>query len=292
MQTTQTPARLPAGPRLFLLVALALTAFAGNSLLCRVALRGTDIDAASFTGIRLISGAITLLLIVGCQQGNVHRVPAGSWWSALALFIYAAGFSFAYIQLPAAVGALLLFGAVQLTMIGFGVHSGERLHKQQALGLTLALAGVVGLMLPGLTAPPPFSATLMLIAGAAWGAYSLRGRGSMHAIEITAGNFLRALPFAVALLLFTPWPLNADGSGIAYAVASGALASGVGYAIWYAALPGLTATNAATVQLSVPVLTAIGGIVFLEETMTLRMLLSSAAILGGIALVIHNRPHS
>ncbi|WIM06234.1 MAG: DMT family transporter [Candidatus Nitricoxidivorans perseverans] len=275
--------------RLFLLVALAMTAFAANSLLCRLALRGTGIDAASFTGVRIASGAITLLLIVWWQQRNAPRPPAGSWRSALALFAYAAGFSYAYLQLSAAVGALLLFGAVQLTMIGYGIWSGERLRIAQILGLLLAIAGLIGLLLPGLTAPPPFSAALMIVAGAAWGVYSLRGRGTTSAIEATAGNFLRAVPLALALVIIAPIPLAADWPGITSAIASGALASGVGYAIWYTALPGLTATHAATVQLSVPVLTALGGVLFLGETITPRLTLGSLAILGGIALVIGTR---
>lgn len=282
----------PHGGRLFLLVALALTAFAANSLFCRVALRGTGIDAASFTGVRIISGAITLLLIVWWRQRRTARLPSGSWRSALALFVYAAGFSYAYLQLSAAVGALLLFGAVQLTMIGFGLWSGERLRPQQTIGLLLAVSGLIGLLLPGLTAPPPFSAALMMIAGAAWGIYSLRGRGAANATETTAGNFLRAIPFALALSAVTSSTLVADGPGIAYAVASGAFASGLGYAIWYAALPGLTATYAATVQLSVPVLAALGGVVFLGEGITPRLTLGSLAILGGIALVIAARRRS
>lgn len=289
MNAPTQPGGVPHGSRLVLLVALALTAFAANSLLCRVALRGTGIDAASFTGVRIVAGAITLLLIVWWRQADVRRIPSGSWRSALALFVYAAGFSYAYLQLSAAVGALLLFGAVQLTMIGYGIWSGERLRVPQTAGLLLAVSGLVGLMLPGLSAPPLFSATLMIAAGAAWGIYSLRGRGAANATEATAGNFLRAVPFALALVLFAPLPLAADWSGIAYAVASGALASGVGYVIWYAALPGLAATHAATIQLSVPVLTALGGVLFLGEAITSRLMLGSLAILGGIALVIGNR---
>jgi drug/metabolite transporter (DMT)-like permease len=284
MNVPTQPGGVPHGSRLVLLVALALTAFAANSLLCRVALRGTGIDAASFTGVRIVAGAITLLLIVWWRQAGARR-----WRSALALLVYAAGFSYAYLQLPAAVGALLLFGAVQLTMIGYGIRSGERLRIPQTAGLLLAVSGLVGLMLPGLSAPPLFSAALMIAAGAAWGIYSLRGRGAANATEATAGNFLRAVPFALALVLFAPLPLAADWSGIAYAVASGALASGVGYVIWYAALPGLAATHAATVQLSVPVLTALGGVLFLGEAITPRLMLGSLAILGGIALVIGAR---
>jgi drug/metabolite transporter (DMT)-like permease len=289
MNVPTQPGGVPHGSRLVLLVALALTAFAANSLLCRVALRGTGIDAASFTGVRIVAGAITLLVIVWWRQAGARRIPSGSWRSALALFVYAAGFSYAYLQLPAAVGALLLFGAVQLTMIGYGIWSGERLRIPQTAGLLLAVSGLVGLMLPGLSAPPLFSAALMIAAGAAWGIYSLRGRGAANATEATAGNFLRAVPFALALVLFAPLPLAADWPGITYAIASGALASGVGYVIWYAALPGLTATHAATVQLSVPVLTALGGVLFLGEVITPRLMLGSLAILGGIALVIGAR---
>lgn len=289
MKASAEPCGVPHGRRLILLVALALMAFAANSLLCRVALRGTGIDAASFTGIRIVAGAITLLLIVWWQQADARRVPSGSWRSALALFAYAAGFSYAYLQLSAAVGALLLFGAVQLTMIGFGIRSGERLRVPQSAGLLLAIFGLVGMMLPGLSAPPLFSATLMIAAGTAWGIYSLRGRGAVNAVQATAGNFLRAVPFALALIILTPFTTALNWPGIAYAVASGALASGVGYAIWYAALPGLAAMQAATVQLSVPVLTALGGVLFLGEEITPRLMLGSLAILGGIALVIGNR---
>jgi drug/metabolite transporter (DMT)-like permease len=289
MKSSTQPGTVPHGSSLVLLVALALTAFAANSLLCRIALRGTGIDAASFTGVRIVAGAITLLIIVWWRQGGARHLPSGSWRSALALFVYAAGFSYAYLQLSAAVGALLLFGAVQLTMIGYGIWSGERLRVPQTAGLLLAVSGLVGLMLPGLSAPPLFSATLMIAAGAAWGIYSLRGRGAGNATEATAGNFLRAVPFAMALVFFTPFPLAAEWSGIAYAVASGALASGIGYVIWYAALPGLAATHAATVQLSVPVLTALGGVLFLGEAITPRLMLGSLAILGGIALVIGSR---
>lgn len=292
MQKVAPPPVAPFNQRLFLLVVLALTAFAANSLLCRLALRGTGIDAASFTGVRIFSGAVTLLLIVWWRERDTLRIPAGSWRSALALFVYAAGFSFAYLQLSAAVGALLLFGAVQLTMIGFGIWSGERLRLQQTIGLLLAVSGLIGLLLPGLTAPPPYSAALMIVAGAAWGIYSLRGRGAKNATEITAGNFLRAIPFAVVLAILTPVPLVAEWTGIAYAIASGALASGLGYAIWYAALPGLAATQAATLQLSVPVLTALGGVLFLGESITPRLALGSLAILGGIALVTGIRRRS
>jgi drug/metabolite transporter (DMT)-like permease len=269
------------------LTVLAMIAFAGNSLLCRLALQHTRIDAASFTTIRIVSGALALWLIVRMRGGMGNG--RGSWPSALALFVYAAGFSYAYISLPAATGALLLFGAVQASMIGYGVWSGERLAMRQSLGLVCAFCGLVALLLPGLSAPPLLGAGLMLAAGVAWGIYSLRGKGAGDPTRVTAGNFLRAVPMAAGLsLIALPWN-SLDGAGVGYAVASGALASGVGYAIWYAALRGLTATSAATVQLSVPVITAVGGVVFLGEAISLRLLIASTAILGGIALVIAGR---
>lgn len=269
------------------LTALAMLAFAGNSLLCRAALRDTSIDAASFTTVRLLAGAITLALIVA--RRGAQPAQAGSWRSAAALFAYAAGFSFAYISLPAASGALLLFGAVQATMIGHGLWRGERLGSVQWLGLAVAAIGMVGLLPPGLSAPPLGGAVLMVGAGIAWGVYSLRGRGAGDPTEVTAGNFIRAVPMAVAVSLVALPQLSIDGAGIALAVASGALASGVGYAIWYAALPHLQATQAATVQLSVPVIAALGGVLLIGEPLSLRLALASAAILGGIALVIHRR---
>ncbi|UZK03835.1 DMT family transporter [Venatoribacter cucullus] len=270
--------------RIIVLTTLAMLAFAGNSLLCRLALQDTAIDAASFTSIRLVSGAMVLCLIVAVRR----NLPAGkgNWPSALALFAYAAGFSFAYISLPAATGALLLFGAVQATMIGFGLYAGERLQSAQWLGLVLALAGLVGLLLPGLSAPPLAGSLLMLGAGVAWGIYSLRGKGAGDPTRVTSGNFLRSVPLALVMSLLLPDQAVFDSAGFWYAVASGALASGMGYAIWYRVLPALKATNAATLQLSVPVIAAVGGVLLLGEPITPRLLLASVAILGGIALVI------
>ncbi len=273
--------------RVMLLTALAMIAFAANSLLCRIALRETDIDAASFTTVRLAAGALALWLLVRLRGGGTAR--DGSWLSALALFAYAAGFSYAYLTLPAAVGALLLFGAVQATMIGYGLARGERFNRRQALGLALASGGLVGLLLPGLSAPPLAGAALMVAAGIAWGVYSLRGRGGRNPTAITAGNFVRALPFAAALSLAMWSRASVDPAGVGYAVASGALASGLGYAIWYTALPGLRATSAATVQLSVPVIAALGGALLLGEAITPRLVLAALAVLGGIALVILGR---
>jgi len=270
--------------RIVALTSLAMVAFAGNSLLCRVALKDTSIDPATFTTIRLTSGALMLWLVARVTR-RAHT-GKGNWLSALALFVYAAGFSFAYVSLTAATGALLLFGAVQATMIGHGIWAGERLVKLQVAGLLLALGGLVGLLLPGLSAPPLYGSALMLGAGVAWGVYSLRGRGAGDPTRVTAGNFLRTIPVAAILILVMFHGTALDSAGFWYAVSSGALASGLGYAIWYTALPALHATHAATVQLSVPVIAALGGIVFLGEHVTLRLLVASAAILGGIALVI------
>jgi drug/metabolite transporter (DMT)-like permease len=214
---------------------------------------------------------------------------AGNWPSAFALFAYAAAFSFAYVTLPTGVGALLLFGAVQATMILAGLRTGERLRLRQTSGLALALGGLLVLLSPGLSAPPLVGSLLMLGAGAAWGIYSLRGRGVPNATAATAGNFRRAAALGLALgLAMLPWA-RLDAAGFGYAVLSGALASGAGYAVWYAALRGLTATSAATMQLSVPVIASLGGVLFLGESITLRLAAASAAILGGIALVVVRR---
>jgi drug/metabolite transporter (DMT)-like permease len=272
--------------RLFILTLLAMIAFASNSLLCRLALKQTAIDAASFTLIRIASGAVVLWLILRMRQGVDRASLQGNWLSAFALFAYAGAFSFAYITLSAATGALLLFGAVQATMILWGLHKGEPFHLRQLCGFVIALAGLVALLLPGLSAPPLGGAMLMLGAGVAWGIYSLRGRGTSDAISATAGNFLRAVPFAVVLInTFIPG-IRVDAAGITYALLSGAIASGLGYVIWYSALPSLKAASAATVQLSVPVLTAAGGILLLGESLTVRFILASIAVLGGIALVV------
>jgi len=269
------------------LTTLAMLAFAGNSLLCRQALKNTPIDAASFTSIRLIAAAITLWLLLRLMGRSSSRL--GSWPSAFALFAYAAGFSFAYISLSAATGALLLFGSVQTTMIGYGMSEGERLKLPQVAGLTLALGGLVGLVFPGLSAPPLMSSLFMMGAGIAWGIYSLRGRGAGDPTMVTAGNFLRTIPLTLLFSLLMFSHQNIDRAGLLYAVASGAMTSGVGYAIWYMALPGLKATQAATVQLSVPVIAALGGIVLLAEPITLRLILASVAILSGIALVVYEK---
>lgn len=272
------------GWRLAALVALALLAFAGNSLLARLALREGGMDAASFTGLRLASGALVLwALAAGWRRGQAGR---GSWGSALALFVYAAAFSLAYVDLQAGAGALLLFGAVQVTMVGRGLWAGERLSAAQWLGLALALAGLAGLLLPGLSAPPLLPALLMLAAGVAWGVYSLRGHGAGDPVRVSAGNFLRTLPFAAAFGLLMLAQARLDAAGVAYALASGALASGLGYALWYTALPSLRASTAASLQLAVPLLVALAGVAFLGEAPSLRLALAALAILGGVALVV------
>jgi drug/metabolite transporter (DMT)-like permease len=270
--------------RIFLLTVAAMVCFAANSLLCRLALKQTKIDPVSFTSIRIVAGAVVLWFILK-WRGQTAR-DAGSWISALALFTYAGAFSLAYLSLPAGTGALLLFAAVQATMIIWGFYNGERFHLLQSVGLLLALAGLLILLSPGLSTPSVSGSILMLSAGLAWGVYSLRGKSAGDPVSATAGNFLRSIPMALLLSLVSLHWIKLDRSGLQYAVMSGAVTSGLGYVIWYAALTGLKATTAATVQLSVPVLAAIGGILFLGEPITLRFLVSSAAVLGGIALVV------
>ena len=269
------------------LTALAMIAFAGNSLLCRLALKSTAIDAASFTTVRMLSASLVLGLLIGFKP-SVYR-SNGNWPSALALFAYAAGFSFAYIHLSAGTGALLLFGAVQATMIGVGIYRGERLAGRRLVGFILAIAGLVFLLLPGLSAPPMPSAISMVVAGIAWGVYSLRGKGVGNPVAATAGNFLRTLPMTAALSLLMVRQMSWAVDGLLYAVLSGALTSGLGYAIWYGVLPSLKSTTAATVQLSVPVIAAAGGVLLLSEPLGWRLMVASCAILVGILLVIHQK---
>ncbi|MEO0557082.1 MAG: DMT family transporter [Bacteroidota bacterium] len=264
-----------------------MMAFAANSMLARLALRFTDIDAATFTAVRIGAGALVLAGIVALRRGRL----LGSWASAAALFVYAAAFSFAYLALATGTGALILFGAVQITMIGAGLMAGERLNARQLVGMALALGGLVVLVAPGVEAPPLGAALLMAASGAAWGVYSLRGRGADDPVSASAGNFLRAVPFGLALVtvIGLRGGLQLDATGLGYAVLSGAVTSGLGYVAWYAVLPALRASSAATVQLSVPVLAALGGVAFVAEPITLRLALASVATLGGIALVLRAR---
>lgn len=267
-------------PHVALLIVIAMLAFAGNSLLCRLALKTTSIDAASFTLIRLASGAVTLWLIMTSRKTS----STGSWASGAALFVYAGAFSFAYVNLPVATGALILFGSVQFTMLGYGVAKGDRLSALQITGIVIAVAGLVALLLPGLATPSLTGTLLMITAGSAWGVYSLRGRDAGDPARATAGNFIRAVPFAAMLAIVMLPQLVADAAGIGYAVVSGAVTSAAGYIIWYAAVKQLKATTAACVQLSVPALTALGGIAILGEQLTWRLALVCLSILGGVAL--------
>ena len=273
--------------RLIPLTLLVLLAFAGNSILCRLALRATSIDPATFTSVRLLSGALVLWVLVSTFRRNVGG--QGNWGSALALLAYAAALSYAYIDLPTGLGALLLFAAVQVTMIGHALTHGERLQFVQWLGFGLAVAGLVGLLLPGLTAPPLVGSVLMLASGVAWGVYSLRGKGAGDPTRVTAGNFMRAVPIALLLSLLTLGQMQWDATGVLYAVISGGITSGLGYSLWYMVLPHLRSTTAASLQLSVPVIASLGGVLFVDEALTLRRVLAAIAILGGLALVIRRR---
>ncbi|MEM9531144.1 MAG: DMT family transporter [Pseudomonadota bacterium] len=270
-----------------LLTALAMVAFAANSLLCRQALGAELIDAASFTVIRVAAGALTLgLLMLPTWR---QSAPRPHWPSAWMLFFYMVFFSFAYLSLSAGTGALLLFGAVQVTMFTAALRDGEHFSPASWFGLLAALAGMVYLVSPGITAPEPAGAALMVCAGIAWGGYSLLGRGVRDATGATASNFLFCLPLAMLTGAFFIGSARVTGTGMILAIASGALASGLGYAIWYAALRGLQAGRAATVQLSVPVIAAIGGVVFLAEEMTFRLGLATALTIGGVGVVLSQR---
>jgi drug/metabolite transporter (DMT)-like permease len=277
------------GARAVALTTLAMLAFAGNSILCRLALRETAIDPASFTALRLASGVVLLLAILGLAQRGRKAPAAGGWASALALFLYAAFFSFAYVELDAASGALILFGCVQATMIGAGLAAGHRPGAYEWGGWVAAAAGLALLLLPGARAPSPAGAVLMAAAGVAWGAYSLRGRREELPLAATAGNFLRSLALAVPLVLLAVPTLHASWPGVLLAVTSGAVTSGGGYVLWYAALTSLTPMQAALAQLSVPALAAAGGVLLLAEPLSPRLLAAAGLILGGICLALVRR---
>lgn len=282
------PGTAPSALRIATLTVVAMIAFAANSLLCRIALAHLTIDAASFSSIRLLAGALALAVMLRLRRAAPARAAADGW-AAVMLFAYVALFSFAYLTLAAGTGALILFGAVQLTMFGAGLYGGERFRAGAWCGLALAVGGLVVLLSPGLAAPPPAGAAMMAGAGVAWGVYSLRGRGVADPLAATAANFARATPLALLLSLVLVFDARIDAHGAALAVASGALTSGLGYVIWYAALPGLSALRAATVQLAVPPIAAFGGVLFLSEAITLRLVAASIAILGGVALVMLTR---
>ena len=274
------------------LTVAAMIAFAGNSLLARLALADGAIDAAGFTGLRLLSGALVLAFILLKTRGQTPvrwRTLEGSWASALALFVYALAFSLAYLKLGAAVGALILFAAVQASMIGWGLIRGERPGIREALGLVVAAGAFVWWLVPGLTRPDPLGTALMIVSGIAWGVYSLRGRGAADATRATAGNFLRTVPLAVPLVALSLFQTGIGGAGVLIAIVSGAVTSGLGYVLWYRALKGQTALSAAIVQLSVPIIAALGGVLFLSEDLGLRFVIAAGLVLGGIAFALSTR---
>lgn len=271
--------------RAFLLTALAMLAFATNSILCRMALGEGNIDAASFTSIRLISGAVTLVVLMLFSARTLRPVTIRPI-AVLMLFAYAICFSFSYIEITAGTGALILFGAVQLTMISYGLVTGERPGMVAWLGMLCAVAGLIYLLIPGVSAPPLASALLMVIAGIAAGIYTLQGRGSTRPLLVTGWNFVGTLPLVLLTYLVFRDEAGVTQEGVILAMLSGALASGVGYAVWYKALPYLTATRAATVQLTVPVIAAIGGVVLLAEPLSLRLIVATIIVLGGVYLTI------
>ena len=273
----------------FFYTIFALLCFAFNSILCRLALRTDEIDAPSFTVVRLVAGAITLFAIASFFGKKQAENGKASWLSAFLLFAYAICFSFAYLSLTTATGALVLFGTVQLTLIILALFEGERPRALEWLGLILALGGLVYLLFPGLESPPPAYAALMILAGVAWGFYTLRGKGSTNPLADTAGNFARSVPFVVLAALPFLANVHLSAKGVLLAVLSGAVASGIGYSVWYAALKFHTATRAAVLQLPVPAIAALGGVVFMAEEFSFRLIMASGLILGGIALVIFGK---
>ncbi len=277
--------------RLVTAVVLSMLAFAGNSLLCRLALKQTHIDPATFTSIRLMSGSAMLWILLRGRgnQANNTNPSTGDWLSALALFAYAVCFSYAYVALSAGTGALLAFGAVQTTMVSYGFAKGERPHAREIIGFVAAVVGLLVLLLPSATTPSLANSLTMLAAGTAWGVYSIRGKSVGDPARATAGNFYRCIPLTVALSVCTlPW-ISIDPHGVVYAVISGALTSGIGYIIWYAAVKELRVTQAATAQLGVPLVTALGGIIFLGESLSLHVLVAAVLVLGGMAIVVLGR---
>jgi drug/metabolite transporter (DMT)-like permease len=270
--------------------AFALIAFAFNSILCRLALRGGEADAAGFTAVRLASGAAALIVISYFAGSWNAQKKRGSWTSAFFLFAYAICFSFAYLRLTAGTGALILFGSVQITMIGTAIIRGERPRTLEWLGFLAAAGGLVYLVFPGLASPPIVSSILMAAAGASWGFYTLRGKGSTDALANTTGNFVRSLPMVAVVVLICLASLHLSTRGLLLAVLSGAIASGIGYTVWYAALKHHTSTRAAILQLPVPLLTAVFGILFLAEAASVRLGIAAVLILGGIGLTLLKRP--
>lgn len=273
--------------KIALLTGLAMVAFAANSILNRLALAQGEADALTYTGIRLASGALMLVLILVWRGARPcwGRI-GGSNDSAFALFLYAIAFSYAYLELAAGTGALLLFVAVQFGMLGWAIGKGDRPGAFEWAGFGVAILFLVLLVMPGLTAPDPFGAALMVVAGLAWAVYTLLGRGSAAPLVDTGGNFLRCLPIALLLILPGLFAQTTSLAGWIYAIASGALASGLGYALWYSVLPALERSTAAYVQLTVPAIAAAGGVILISEPLTLRLFLCSVGILGGVGLAL------
>ena len=272
--------------RIFLLTLLALIAFAANSVLTRSALAFDQIGPGAFMAIRLVSGAITLTALVAFRGGLGGMLKHGSAISAAALLLYAGAFSFAYVTLDAGLGALILFGGVQITMFTGAVIGREQPSMARWVGSLLGMIGLAVLFAPGAEMPDVSGSVLMALSAVGWGVYSLRGRSVSAPLQATASNFLFAAPFAV--LLWLVFPLNTDVTftGTMLAIASGALASGVGYAIWYATLPKLDSSLAAILQLTVPLIALAGGMVFLGETATWTFVISAALILGGVFVAV------
>ncbi|MFT7315323.1 MAG: drug/metabolite transporter (DMT)-like permease [Paraglaciecola sp.] len=266
----------------------ALFAFAGNSILCRLALGGNLIDAASFTIIRLVSGVVVLAVILIMYRSNNQPASKGSWLTSFMLFLYAVTFSFGYISLDTGTGALILFGTVQITMTLASLISGNKLHYAEWIGMIIAFLGVAYLVVPSLSSPSLMGFILMTVSGAAWALYTLQGRTSMNPVGDTAYNFLRTSPFVIILMAVTFQDAHLSQQGVLLAVLSGAIASGAGYAVWYIALQGLSITQAAVIQLFVPVIAAIGGVLFANEIISLRLVVSSVMVLGGILIVRGN----
>jgi drug/metabolite transporter (DMT)-like permease len=272
-----------------ILTTLALTAFAANSLLCRLALHDGDMDPVGFTVVRLCSAAIALVVLIRLGSGSSHPTRSGNWLSAFWLFTYAITFSYAYVKMETGTGALLAFGAVQVTMILSALITGERPPKQEWAGLMLAVAGVVYLLLPGASAPPWLPASSMVLAGVAWGFYSLRGRGVTNPGAATCGNFIRTVPMVLVVGAAFVSQLQFTTTGLLAGVASGAIASGLGYILWYHALAYLSATQAAIVQLVAPVLAALGGVAFLSESLSPRLVIAAVAVFFGVVLAASAR---
>jgi drug/metabolite transporter (DMT)-like permease len=271
------------------LVTIALLAFAANSVLARLALGAGHMNATGYTGVRLVSGALALAAILyfrGRRNGDARIAISGSWRGAAALFGYALAFSIAYLMLGAGTGALILFASVQIGMLAWAILKGDRPGYLEWLGFGVAFAALVFLVMPGLVAPPLLGTALMVAAGLSWAAYSLLGQGSRAPLADTAGNFIRCLPIALVLVATADLAHTSSAPGLAYAIASGAIASGMGYAIWYTVLPSMTRTSAAFVQLTVPAIAAAGGVLFIGEPLTSRLLVSSVGILGGVALAL------